>query len=261
MLQGGRVGLQDCLDSCGKGAIAPEQTIESDRYSSRFQWLPTEVNFTGTAPDVKITSYINNLHPSHHISLYSTISKIMGKAIPMWNEMLIKDYRGRVPSRFDVCEAESGEKPEHLNDLSYEREDDNYAVDLAKVNEYLALPDNPAFDASNDNLDDESFKDGTWVDDDNFCLDSAVNWKFKRVRDIIHPEPGADFSYEEWKSGRRSDESDGRSLSLGMRDCHDVHLEQEFEKQGLQIIVKLASVELSPEKPEYEGGNWHLEVG
>lgn len=27
----------------------------------------------------------------------------------------------------------------------------------------------------------------------------------------------------------------------------------------LQVIVKLASVELTPEKPEFEGGSWHVE--
>jgi hypothetical protein len=34
----------------------------------------------------------------------------------------------------------------------------------------------------------------------------------------------------------------------------------EFKDQGLQVIVKLASVELTPEKPGYGDGSWHLEV-
>jgi hypothetical protein len=32
-----------------------------------------------------------------------------------------------------------------------------------------------------------------------------------------------------------------------------------FRKTGLQIIVKLASIELTPEKPEFPNGSWHLE--
>jgi hypothetical protein len=40
-----------------------------------------------------------------------------------------------------------------------------------------------------------------------------------------------------------------------------INLETEFRDQGLQVIVKLASVELTPEKPEYDGGSWRLEVG
>lgn len=32
-----------------------------------------------------------------------------------------------------------------------------------------------------------------------------------------------------------------------------------FGDTGLQVIVKLANIELSPEKPDYEGGSWHIE--
>jgi len=36
-------------------------------------------------------------------------------------------------------------------------------------------------------------------------------------------------------------------------------LKSKYSKRGLQIIVKLASIHLTPEKPEYEGGTWHVE--
>ena len=32
-----------------------------------------------------------------------------------------------------------------------------------------------------------------------------------------------------------------------------------FGNQGLQVIVKLANIELTPDKPDYEGGSWHIE--
>ncbi|RLL98833.1 hypothetical protein CFD26_106850 [Aspergillus turcosus] len=38
-----------------------------------------------------------------------------------------------------------------------------------------------------------------------------------------------------------------------------VNLCQKFAERGLQVIVKLAKIELTPEKPEYEGGSWHIE--
>lgn len=113
VLQEGLVGLSDCVESCGKGVLTQEPTIEpprksygynthasrDDRFSTRFQWLPAEVRFKGEGLDVEFTSYINNLHPNQHNGLYSTISKVMSKAIPMWNEVLVKDYHGRVPPR------------------------------------------------------------------------------------------------------------------------------------------------------------------
>ncbi|KAJ5363438.1 uncharacterized protein N7496_009151 [Penicillium cataractarum] len=38
-----------------------------------------------------------------------------------------------------------------------------------------------------------------------------------------------------------------------------IDLRKEFSKEGLQVIVKLANIELTPEKPEYAGGSWHIE--
>lgn len=49
-----------------------------DMWSRKFQWLPCEVEFTETTgTDVKITSYINNLHPEQHASVYTAIEKIL----------------------------------------------------------------------------------------------------------------------------------------------------------------------------------------
>lgn len=119
VLQEGLVGLSDCLESCGKGTVAPEPTLkppketgrswmrqaEDIRFSTRFQWIPAEVKFVGSGPNVEFTSYINNLHPVEHRGLYSTISKVMSKAVPMWNQVLVKGYHDRVPPRIKtwVC--------------------------------------------------------------------------------------------------------------------------------------------------------------
>lgn len=39
----------------------------------------------------------------------------------------------------------------------------------------------------------------------------------------------------------------------------DYNLLEESAQYGLQVIVKLANIELTPEKPEYAGGTWHVE--
>ena len=36
-------------------------------------------------------------------------------------------------------------------------------------------------------------------------------------------------------------------------------LRSRYGKRGLQVIVKLANIHLTPDKPEYEGGTWHVE--
>jgi hypothetical protein len=38
-----------------------------------------------------------------------------------------------------------------------------------------------------------------------------------------------------------------------------VDLASENADRGLQVIVKLANIELTPEKPSYDGGSWHVE--
>ncbi|KAB8256690.1 hypothetical protein BDV32DRAFT_141025 [Aspergillus pseudonomiae] len=38
-----------------------------------------------------------------------------------------------------------------------------------------------------------------------------------------------------------------------------VNLCEDFARNGLQVIVKLANIELTPDKPEYNGGSWHIE--
>jgi hypothetical protein len=38
-----------------------------------------------------------------------------------------------------------------------------------------------------------------------------------------------------------------------------VDLKRDYAHRGLQVIVKLANIELTPENPEYQGGTWHVE--
>lgn len=42
-------------------------------------------------------------------------------------------------------------------------------------------------------------------------------------------------------------------------DFPKVDIRELAKERGLQVIVKLANVELTPEKPEYDGGSWHVE--
>ncbi|XHF98624.1 hypothetical protein AWENTII_002171 [Aspergillus wentii] len=42
-------------------------------------------------------------------------------------------------------------------------------------------------------------------------------------------------------------------------DKEKVDLQTAFKDTGLQVIVKLANIELTPEKPHYAGGSWHVE--
>lgn len=63
-------------------------------------------------------------------------------------------------------------------------------------------------------------------------------------RPIIMPEPEGEF-----------DPSKRSRSYLGPW----IPLRDKFRDSGLQVVVKLANIELTPEKPRYEGGSWHVE--
>ncbi|OQD70907.1 hypothetical protein PENPOL_c001G07677 [Penicillium polonicum] len=64
------------------------------------------------------------------------------------------------------------------------------------------------------------------------------NWQWQITRPILLPEP-QEFTFPgQWRR---------------------VNIRNQFPKTKLQVIVKLANIELTTDNPEYEGGSWHLE--
>ncbi|OQO14742.1 hypothetical protein B0A48_00124 [Cryoendolithus antarcticus] len=245
---------------------------DGDTFSLKFQWRPAEVRFcNGSDTEVEITSYINNLHPVEHDSLYRTIGKIISKAIPMWNEILVKDYNNRYPLRITVEGAvfEPLSYPNELDDLVDADISDPtaFAAALRRARAYMNLPEQPrdinsalhfASDGDDEMPDFESDFAGE--------IDRALRWKHNRLRKIVHPEPGTDYTYEQWKEGKAPRPDPPKLHYLGgekagfHHEYQTVRLEGDFQEKGLQVIIKLAGIELTPEKPVFEGGNWHLKV-
>ena len=198
------VELQDCTEFIGKGHVIPtpdDSEVDVERpdaywghtnpkfWSKAFQWLPCDVRFSGN--DVKITSYINNLHPVLHADLYSVIEKFVAKAIPLW-DMTLTSSNGRREARI-------------LHDYT----------------DY----DYPLGTSPPEQLGDD------W--------DARDHWE-KTNRVLQRPEPG---DYETYQPPVDT----------------QVSLRKDFGERGLQVIVKLANIELTPEKPTYDGGSWHVE--
>ncbi|KAJ2933495.1 hypothetical protein H1R20_g3574, partial [Candolleomyces eurysporus] len=90
--------LEDCIKRCGEGEVLPDPKNEipnldvddEDLWSTKFQWLPCEVDISGDKP--KILTYINNLHPQHHKELYGLVENLIQASIPLWNLTLICSY-------------------------------------------------------------------------------------------------------------------------------------------------------------------------
>eukprot|EP00961_Rhodomonas_salina_P180039 2429955-Rhodomonas_salina.3 len=63
---------------------------DAEFYSGKFQWLPSDFEISEDGTDVRILSYINNLHPKTHSAAYKTISKIFAKFVPLFESTLTR---------------------------------------------------------------------------------------------------------------------------------------------------------------------------
>lgn len=61
------------------------------------------------------------------------------------------------------------------------------------------------------------------------------------------------------QSSRKTAISDLDSTWGNDHDYYSLRIQDDFRDEGLQVIIKLSSIELTPEKPKYKGGNWHIE--
>ncbi|OGM49977.1 hypothetical protein ABOM_001243 [Aspergillus bombycis] len=67
-----------------------------------------------------------------------------------------------------------------------------------------------------------------------------------------------DQKYQEWQNSQQILLPEPGKFTP-LNTTPEIDLWEKFHESGLQVIVKLANIELTPEKPEYEGGTWHVE--
>ncbi|TFK62410.1 hypothetical protein BDN72DRAFT_827517 [Pluteus cervinus] len=78
---------------------------------------------------------------------------------------------------------------------------------------------------------------------------------YEQTRRLLWPEP--DLEFDPYPRANR--EELFKHGSSRLKAGKYVDLQDEFRKTGLQVIVKLANIVLTPERPVYEGGTWHVE--
>ncbi|KAI8916968.1 hypothetical protein DFJ77DRAFT_429368 [Powellomyces hirtus] len=186
--------LEDCLKHIGSGTVIPQRQDDSSAWrrsrNDPFQWLPAEFAFT--EEDIKIKSYINNLHPVKHKRTYEVLESMFDSVILLLQEVL-QDLANRPhqPPRITVGEWYADEEEEEEEEEEEDKDEDE--------------------------------------DDD-------ARWERSERRPVIQPE----IPTEPRKSG-------------------GPHVIKLAGTTNLQVIVKLASIHLTPENAAYPGGSWHLE--
>uniref|UniRef100_A0A914DFU3 Uncharacterized protein n=1 Tax=Acrobeloides nanus TaxID=290746 RepID=A0A914DFU3_9BILA len=178
----------------GRGEIqffqGDDEQNQSHNESKKFQWLPSEFVVDSVTGAVHIDSYINNLHPEEHESLYATLEKIFSKFVPMF-EILLTRLVNPIELR-------------------------------------LKLP--------------------------------AYKWYVESNVDV--EEKGNDEDEEDDDEEEEDEEQTRTFIDLKPGDFQPPNLPENvisLKGKRLQVIVKLANIHLTPEKPSYPGGVWHVE--
>ncbi|KAK4151114.1 hypothetical protein C8A00DRAFT_36248 [Chaetomidium leptoderma] len=209
--------------SHGVGAVIGGSDIDKSYWSTMYQWLPANVKFM---PDggVRFTSYINNLHPTKYRDVYTTIEKLIETALPMWDQCLAQHRRGLVGA--------GRHKPRIVPENCDDGNPNNW--DIKSEEEMLAMEAAAAEGAHKPAIVDLESLD--WDERD------AIKERWRAKRQPIQPQPPP-FPTSKVRY----------AIDPGQT------LREQFEESGLQIIVKMASIELTPENPEFAPGGWHVE--
>ena len=224
-----RIGVHDALEHCGTGKVIPTplkqemRGLDSDGIvSDRFQWLPCDVALDPSTGKATIDSYINNLHPVHHAALYPIVERFIEKSLPAW------DVLYRWPEEFEsqrLTTLEVGPKCT--------------TPDACAASYGECTPHNrPLNEGEPPRIEDEEWEDA-YEASQRGVLD--FTW-FEETHKMDLPDP----SPEDTSHLRFNADHVKTSGFFGGKD-------------RIQVIVKLASIHLTPEKPEYEGGSWHVE--
>lgn len=195
----------------------------------------------------RITSYINKLHPLKEKPLYHLIERLIDACIPLWNLTLapLQPYGTFTHQlRIEYFKVEYPLKMHESQRIPKAPTADAMDVDTG-ADECMDVDtslDEGTSDDDNNNDGEDNNGDGV-VDDDEYDsdLDSEDSdpWEISDSKvPAVQPEP-ADFP----------------PLPVPPK----FSLKEKYGDRGLQIVVKIANIELTPEQPEYEGGSWHVE--
>ncbi|KAF4470972.1 hypothetical protein FALBO_2113 [Fusarium albosuccineum] len=208
----------------GSGNVAP------DFWSNTYQWLPANLAFRIDG-GVKFTSYVNNLHPNEFSEVYKALESLIDKAIPAW----------------DQCECFGSYQHRDSDDSLWSPEFDVETFKNAHV--HLEFDELLDLDEAAE-CDDEDYVEIDFEEQEqrraqglppltpNITDETLARVKWEKIREAVLPEP---------KAFETIDYAPKQSIR------------ERFRERGLQVIVKMASIELTPEKPEFPAGGWHLE--
>ncbi|KAF3480408.1 uncharacterized protein GIQ15_05755 [Arthroderma uncinatum] len=244
IIKDGILGIDDGISKSGTGEVLPipsdgETVIKGTNlfsypgntmgrpYSKKFQWLPCDVAFKSTSDSTEADSIPEK-------SNQCTITSYINNLHPREHKELYGILEQVISRAIPLWNMTLTPHKLYTND--YER-----------------IPyDEVKYDIDPDSLPEEDQPQQLPGEEDEAFWDRFDEWRSGIWRDgIILPEPGIFAPPEEVDL-----EED---IQEPLRRRKTLDLQRDYGKTGLQVIIKLANIHLTPENPEYGGGSWHVE--
>lgn len=204
------------------GAVKMEDAAYWDELSRESQWLPAEVDVDADGK-AHITSYINNLHPVAHADVYDTVERILNEALPMFS------------ATYNSVRTSQGD---HVR----------FSVaDLAKLDRACETPD---LCASQGGCKPENWTHGPGGGEQESWFrgqPKTTEW-FARTHRMSQPEPIARRQRSSYVGAHYFTTSPPWTTAKDAARTNKI-----------QIFVTIGNILLTPEKPKYETGEWHVE--
>ncbi|PGG99365.1 hypothetical protein AJ79_08559 [Helicocarpus griseus UAMH5409] len=233
----GELSIDEGLARCGDGETLPYLKRESghrrskhrnhserrcNQYSHDFQWLPCEVKF-------RPTTEASNSKGSFRCEITSYINNLHPHDHRELYSVIEEIITWTIPLWNATLSSVDWRLAEESIRIKFE--DVIYAIDIEKIPEELRPMQ----------------RHGETEDE---FEDRKEEWEHAlQVASIIKPEPG------EFKPPKNCYHSENGGDDVPFA----VDLQKRYAEQGIQVIVKLANIHLTPDKPQYPGGTWHIE--
>ncbi|KAK1523930.1 uncharacterized protein CCOS01_09017 [Colletotrichum costaricense] len=271
-----RITLDNCLEIGGPGFLIPKpdesdvgegrtfdwQGAPIELVSTKFQWLPSDVAINEDGRTT-IESYVNNLHPREHSDLYPLIEELIQKSLPAWDiiyrwvrKFPVQRLRARkvgkrvaipdaVPEQGNQLDGNENDVPMDMPEC-HRLEVDDLVQPTAAIGEKIGRQRGDAHESKRLKSDDAASEDDEHDDED--CDESD-------------DEEDYDYDYDDDDDDSDSEDEQVREPSSYFRLSPKNIKQAGFFNNAprIQVIVKLANIHLTPEKPTYDGGSWHIE--
>ncbi|KAJ3495947.1 hypothetical protein NLG97_g3020 [Lecanicillium saksenae] len=226
-------------------------TVKMDRYALRsknpedllslnHQYLPMEVNISENG-HATIESYINNVHPLEHAEFYNTIEHCITEWLPAWDityrwhgEFEFQRLKSNNVERRcitpDICGNSCKAWNRPLDDSEEKRDISDVDDPFGNYNPFTGIYDSYE-DTPRGKFDERWFNEthpivspDSFLDSDAKSATAETDYRFRLQKENI----------------RQSGYFNGAS--------------------GIQVIVELINIQLSPHQPLFEGGPWQTEA-